>query len=45
MQTDHVTRRTLAKGAAWSIPAIAVAGAAPAMAASKLKTGGLCYTA
>lgn len=28
------TRRAVAKGAAWSIPAVAVAGAAPAMAAS-----------
>lgn len=30
----RVTRRTVAKGAAWTVPAIAVAGAAPAMAAS-----------
>ncbi len=30
----HLTRRTLAKGAAWSVPAIALATAAPAMAAS-----------
>lgn len=28
------TRRTLVRGVAWSVPAIAVAGAAPAMAAS-----------
>ena len=29
-----VTRRTLAKGAAWSVPAVAVAAAAPAYAAA-----------
>lgn len=29
------TRRTLVKGAAWSVPVVAVAGAAPAMAASQ----------
>lgn len=35
--TDNpgLSRRTLAKGAAWAAPAIAVAAAAPAMAASK----------
>ena len=31
---SHPTRRAVARGAAWSIPAIAVASAAPAMAAS-----------
>lgn len=30
-----VTRRTVVKGAAWAVPAIAVAGAMPAMAASQ----------
>ncbi len=33
-----LSRRTLAKGAAWSVPAVAVAAAAPAMAASALVT-------
>lgn len=33
-ETSGVTRRRLAKGAAWSIPALAVASAAPANAAS-----------
>lgn len=32
--SNYVSRRTVAKGAAWAVPAIAVAGAAPAMAAS-----------
>lgn len=32
--TTPISRRSVARGAAWSIPAIAVAGAAPAMAAS-----------
>lgn len=32
--TNSFSRRTLAQGAAWSLPAIAVAGAAPAFAAS-----------
>ena len=30
-----INRRTVAKGIAWSVPAVAVAGAAPAFAASK----------
>lgn len=30
----HVSRRTIAKGAAWSVPAVAVAAAAPSLAAS-----------
>ena len=39
MTTQHddarpLTRRTLAKGAAWSVPVIAAASAAPATAAS-----------
>lgn len=32
--SDHTSRRTLAKGAAWALPAIAVAAAAPSLAAS-----------
>lgn len=32
------TRRTLVKGAAWSVPIVAVAGAAPALAASPVVT-------
>lgn len=32
--TGGLSRRTLTKGAAWSVPAIAVAGAAPAYASS-----------
>lgn len=40
------TRRTLVKGAAWSVPVIAVAGAAPALAASgnppTVTVGGAC---
>ncbi len=36
MPLDHspISRRTVAKGAAWSVPAVAVAGSAPALAAS-----------
>ena len=37
-QQGGVGRRTLAKGAAWAVPAIAVAGAAPAHAASGITT-------
>ena len=37
-QTGAVGRRTLAKGAAWAVPTIAVAGAAPAHAASGITT-------
>ena len=33
--TPNVSRRTLAKGAAWAAPAVAFAAAAPAVAASK----------
>lgn len=33
--TGHVTRRTIAKGAAWSLPVVAVAAAAPSANASK----------
>ena len=33
-QRGRVTRRTVAKGVAWSVPAVAVASAAPALAAS-----------
>ncbi|SOC51728.1 hypothetical protein [Ornithinimicrobium cerasi] len=40
------TRRTLVKGAAWSVPVVAVAGAAPAFAASggppSVVVGGAC---
>ena len=32
--TQHMNRRTLAKGAAWTLPAIAVAASAPSLAAS-----------
>lgn len=32
--TQPISRRTVAKGAAWATPAIALAGAAPAFAAS-----------
>ena len=35
---SHFSRRTLAKGAAWSVPAVAVAAAAPSVAASELNT-------
>ena len=37
-QTGGVGRRTVAKGAAWAVPAVAVAGAAPAHAASGITT-------
>lgn len=33
--TSHLSRRTVVKGAAWSVPVIAVAAAAPAAAASE----------
>jgi len=33
-QTAGISRRTIAKGAAWAVPVVAVAAAAPAMAAS-----------
>lgn len=32
---SHVSRRSVTKGAAWSIPAISVAASVPALAASK----------
>lgn len=32
--TSHLSRRTIAKGLAWTVPAVAVASAAPAMASS-----------
>ncbi len=32
---SQISRRTIAKGAAWSVPVVAVGAAAPAMAASK----------
>lgn len=35
------TRRTLVKGAAWSVPVVTVAGASPAMAASPIPPNGL----
>ncbi|MCT1458287.1 hypothetical protein M3G03_01795 [Aestuariimicrobium sp. p3-SID1156] len=35
--TSGLSRRTLAKGAAWSVPVVAVAGAAPAYASSPTK--------
>ena len=43
-QSVGTSRRTLAKGAAWSVPAVAVALAAPAAAASpKPCIGSLCF--
>lgn len=38
--TNQVSRRTVAKGAAWSVPAVTLAGAAPAMAASAVANVG-----
>lgn len=38
MAGNNITRRTVAKGMAWSVPAVAVAAAAPAFAASKIIT-------
>lgn len=35
MADQNVSRRSLAKGAAWSVPAVALASSAPAMAASQ----------
>ena len=32
-----VSRRVLARGAAWTVPAVAIAAAAPSIAASPLK--------
>lgn len=48
-QTSGVSRRTVARGLAWSVPTIAVAAAAPAHAASSCiptlrSSGGLTYT-
>jgi hypothetical protein len=34
MSTQHVSRRSVARGAAWSVPIVAIAVAAPAYAAS-----------
>lgn len=43
--TSGISRRTLAKGAAWSVPAAAVVAAAPAYAASpKPCVGAVCVT-
>ncbi len=44
----NVSRRSLTKGAAWSVPAVAVAAAAPAMASSIVicdpcAAGGMSY--
>lgn len=36
----HVSRRHLAKGAAWSLPAVAIAAAAPSLAASEAGSRG-----
>lgn len=42
-QQNGFSRRSLAKGAAWTVPAVALAGAAPAMAASQdTYAGGVC---
>lgn len=38
--TQHISRRAVARGAAWSIPAVTVAGAAPALAVSAGCTSG-----
>lgn len=38
------TRRTLVKGAAWAVPAVTIAAAAPSAAASVLCTGSFCLT-
>lgn len=38
------TRRTLVKGAAWAVPAVTIAAAAPSAAASVLCTGTFCLT-
>ena len=44
-ETSGISRRTLAKGAAWAVPAVAVAAATPAMAASpKPCVGAVCVT-
>lgn len=39
--TSGLSRRTIVKGAAWSVPVVAVAGAAPAFAASPIPPRGL----
>ena len=36
-QQGRVGRRTVAKGAAWAVPAVAVAGAAPRKMSSSLR--------
>ncbi len=38
-ETSGISRRTLAKGAAWAVPAVAVAAARPAMASSAGSSG------
>ena len=40
MASENISRRTLAKGAAWSVPVIAASAAAPAFAASRTIVGG-----
>ncbi len=40
MGTENLSRRTLAKGAAWSVPVIAASAVAPAYAASRTIVGG-----
>ena len=39
--TPQITRRTLARGAAWTAPAVALAGAAPALAVSPVLDPGV----
>lgn len=41
--TNDISRRTLAQGAAWAVPAIAVAGAAPAFASSTCQLSSVTF--
>lgn len=43
MSDTSVSRRTLAKGVAWTAPAIAVAASAPSLAASSSAVQDECY--
>lgn len=42
--TARPTRRTVAKGAAWAVPAVAVLGVAPTAAASQVCANNTCFT-
>lgn len=42
--SQGISRRTLAKGMAWTVPAVAIASAVPMVAASVTCTGSLCLT-